>query len=107
MKKPKKTNITPDDLRKTITGLSASFDEELFAKSESELEEYWHFKWDETRSIEGNIYEFYDMLELYSSFCRQWEEHQHNGYICVVERVRDKYQMPKIRALIANLKMKH
>lgn len=79
--------------------LSNKFDEELYAKSDTELEEYWHFKYDKTRSVASNLYEFHGLLELYRSFCRRWEEH-HNGPVCVVERVRDKYLMQKIKDFV-------
>lgn len=90
-------NITEDDIKATITGMVSSFDRELFEKSEEELETYWLFTWDSEVSLVGNIYEFHEMLTLYGRFCRRWEDH-HNGYVCIVERVRDKYLLPKIRA---------
>lgn len=49
------------------------------------------------------MYEFFDMLELYKHFCSDWEE-MHHGHVCVVERVRDKYLMPKIKEFQAQLK---
>lgn len=33
---------------------------------------------------------------MYARSCQRWEE-IHNGYVCVVERVRDKYIIPKIK----------
>jgi hypothetical protein len=39
------------------------------------------------------------MLNLYAGRCRRWEE-MHHGSMSVVERVRDAYMMPKIRAFI-------
>ena len=99
-------NITKDDLGKVITGIADSFDRELYEKTQAELEELWHFKWDENRSIESNIYEWHNCLADYGRFCRRWEHH-HNGYICIVERVRDKYLMPKIKAfadIISNVR---
>jgi hypothetical protein len=80
----------------TIRAISDKFDKELFEKTQGQLEDYWHFKWNDSESIPINIYEFHGMLELYRKFCRRWEEH-HNGSCCVVERVRDKYLMPKIQ----------
>ena len=98
-------DITKDDLEKVITSLSDSFDADLFAKQESDLEEYWYFKWDSNKSLELNIYQFHDMLELYGSFCHRWEG-KHNGHICIVERVKDKYLMPKIKAFAEIIKTK-
>ena len=93
--------VTEKEIGDTIIALSKSFNDKLMEKSESELEEaYWHFKWDASTSLEWNIYRFCDMLKLYGGFCRRWEEAKH-GSCCVVERVRDKYIMPKI-SLFAN-----
>jgi len=88
-------DITEKDIGDTIIALANRFDKELMEKSESELEDYWHFKWKDSDSLERNIYQFHRMLELYSGFCKLWEEAK-NGPSCVVERVRDKYLMPKI-----------
>ena len=54
------------------------------------------------RSKEWNLYKFSDALEMYKSRCRRWEEH-HNGSSCVVERVRDKYLMPKIKDFLTKV----
>ncbi len=85
-----------------ITGLDAvlrglvKHDEgELQRMTSGDLEQFWFFKWNEKSSVEWNIYQFTDLLELYRRQCRRWEE-KHNGSVCVVERVRDKYLMPKI-----------
>lgn len=40
---------------------------------------------------------------LYAHFCEKWEE-QKNGRCCVVERVRDKYLMPKIKEFLKAIK---
>ena len=97
-----KNGVTPDVLKKVMGAIVEGSDRELFALAENELEQYWHFKFDSERSADGNLYLFYDMLKLYSHFVRRWEEH-HNGHCCVVERVRDKYLMPKIRRFLAEL----
>ena len=89
-------------IHQVITSIVKRGNDELFAKTESELEEYWHFKWNPKDSAEWNTYQFHSLLKLYGSFCREWEE-RHNGSCCVVERVRDKYLMPKIRDFIAAL----
>lgn len=62
----------------------------------AELERFWFFKYEPKNSMEWNTYQFYSMLNLYQNKCRRWEE-MHNGYCCVVERVRDTYLMPKIK----------
>lgn len=96
--------ITDETLKQVITSLDDVFDKELFAVPANKLEEnYYHFKWDPMETAEWNTYKFHDLLKLYGSFCRRWEEH-HNGSCCVVERVRDKYLMPKIRDFISDLK---
>jgi hypothetical protein len=87
----------------TITRLASAFDEELFAKSESELEESWFFRWDQKATLEQNIYSFWDMLSLYEKSVSRWEEH-HNGSVCIVERVRDKYLWPKIKEFASHLR---
>lgn len=95
--------VTEKALKHVITSLADGFDKELFAVPAEELEKnYYHFKWDPASTVEWNTYQFHDLLKLYGSFCRRWEEH-HNGSCCVVERVRDKYLMPKICEFIAAL----
>ena len=94
--------VTEKDIGNVITSMMKSFDDELFQKTEAELEENWFFKWDDKASLEWNTYQFHDLLKLYSSFCRRWEE-KHNGSCCVVERVRDKYLMPKIRQFVKQI----
>jgi len=94
--------VTPEILGEVITSLAEGFDAELYAKTEEELEEYWHWHWGDKCSVEWNTYQFFDLLELYSNFCRRWEE-KHNGGCCVVERVRDKYVMPKVRIFLEEL----
>jgi hypothetical protein len=95
-------NITEKDIGSAIKMIAQKFDDELFQKTETELEENWFFKWDDSASIEWNTYKFHEMLKLYGSICRRWEE-RHNGSCCVVERVRDKYLMPKIKQLVQQI----
>jgi hypothetical protein len=90
-------------LAETITTLADAFSRDLFDKTKEQLEEYWHFAFDPKKSVEANIYNFHDMLELYGNFCRRWEEH-HNGSCCVVERVRDQYLWPKIKRFADDLR---
>ncbi|WP_306147271.1 MULTISPECIES: hypothetical protein [unclassified Roseibium] len=88
--------ISEEDIGKAITGIMRSIDAEYEQMTEADLASRWHFKFDPERSMEANMYLFYDYLALYAGSCRRWEE-RHNGNCCVVERVRDKYVMPKIR----------
>lgn len=90
------------ELGNVINTMLSSFDEELFATPADGLDRYWHFRWDNEKSLKWNTYQFHDMLDLYASHCRRWEEH-HHSYICLVERVRDKYIMPKITDFLATL----
>jgi len=92
---PMDTDNLKDDIKNVIEGISDAFDRELYAKTREELEDYYHFRWDDSRSLRSNTYQFWDMLSLYEGQCRQWEEH-HFGHVCVVERVRDRYLLPKI-----------
>ena len=82
---------------KSVTGdLLQQEQQELYRCSQTELDRYWYFVYDETRSKAWNIYTFSDCLEMYKKKCRRWEEH-HNGHVCVVERVRDTYLWSKIK----------
>jgi hypothetical protein len=98
--------MTDNDMEKeigdVITSVIKRFDEELFALSETELIDGWYFRWDEGGSVAWNIYQFSDILESYKRSCRRWEEH-HHGHMCVVERVRDKYLIPRIKAFEVEL----
>lgn len=96
------TDVNANDIRDVIQGIARHADETLRNQTEADLEQYWFFSWDGSRSAEWNTYEFTKLLELYRRQCRRWEE-MHNGSCCVVERVRDKYLMPKIREFIPAL----
>lgn len=91
--------ITEKEIGDTIKKLAERLNVELMKKTEEQLEEYWHFKWTESVPLEWNIYEFHDALKMYGSFCKKWEEKK-NGSCCIVERVRDKYLMPKITEFV-------
>jgi len=82
-------------LGEVITDLVKSFDDDLYSKTNNELKEDWYWNWNPEHSVKYNTYKFFDMLSMYQRICRRWEE-KHNGITCVVERVRDKYLMPKI-----------
>jgi len=94
--------ITEKEIGDTITAINKTVDTELLGKTKEQLDEYWHFEWEDSDTLEQNLYNFHDMLELYGSFCNQWEEAK-NGSCCIVERVRDKYLMPKIREFVEQL----
>lgn len=88
-----------DEMMKTImTGIIANDREELLAMKKEELEDYWFFHWNNNLPLQYNLYEFFKMLDIYSNRCEEWET-LHNGHICVVERVRDQYLMPKLEKL--------
>lgn len=91
-----------EDIGKVITALANSFDAELFAMSADEIAAEWYWGWDDGCSAEWNTYQFSDILELHKGRWRRWEEH-HNGPACVVERVRDKYVLPRVREFLGEL----
>ncbi len=82
------------------TRIVSSDDAALAAMANDGLEQYWHFTYSETASPASNLYAFSQALELYGHFCERWES-AHHGPVCVVERVRDRYLMPKIQAFVA------
>ena len=97
--------VTSEGLAAFAQEIVARHTRELLETPEAELSRRWRFSWDEKASIEWNIYKFSDALEMFKRDCRQWETH-HNGYLCVVERVRDKYLMPRIKEFKATLASK-
>lgn len=96
--------IKQDDIKQLLTSVMKGVDAELFACTQEQLEQCWLFKWNPEKSKAWNFYEFHELLGLYRRKCRKWEEH-YNGHVCVVERVRDKYLLPKIEAFIEQLKI--
>jgi hypothetical protein len=98
-------NVTQDAIKGVVMDVIRRSDEELFSLSQEGLDCYWHFRWYDAYSFAYNIHEFNDCLDLFKRFCRRWEEH-HHGSVCVVERVRDIYLMPKIEEFMAVLKEK-
>lgn len=98
--KSEKIEVTERGLKEVVTGIAQMVDVELFSTPQEGLEErYYHFRWDENKSVEWNAYLFNDLLSLYSRRVSRWEEF-HNGPVCVVERVRDRYLMPKVREFL-------
>lgn len=88
--------VTKEDIGNVLDGFVKRIDAEYQSMTEDDIRARWRFTFDPARALHINIYEFHKMLELYRSSCRRWEE-MHNGSSCVVERVRDKYLMPKIK----------
>jgi hypothetical protein len=94
---------TSDAIKEVITRLESRQTNELLAMNSKELSQDCLWEWVETKSIEWNTYQFFCTLELYKRRARRWEEH-HHGACCVVERVRNQYLLPRIRAFLAELK---
>lgn len=90
-------------IRDMLTSIVSRSEAELLATPEADLGNRWHFYWDDKASPAWNLYKFSDALESLKRDCRQWETH-HHGSCCVVERVRDKYLMPKIKDVLERLK---
>lgn len=99
------SKITEKEIKNCFNGITEAGNKELKEMSQADLERYWLWKWNPNQSKEVNTYKFFDLLELYSHFCRRWEE-MHNGHGCVVERVRDRYLMPKIKIFVAEISTK-
>lgn len=93
------TTVTQDDLAEVINGLASRVDTELLSMSADEISSEWYFKWEEDRGIVWNAYQFNEILSLHKRRWRKWEEH-HNGSCRVVERVRDKYVLPRIQEFL-------
>ncbi|WP_231365803.1 MULTISPECIES: hypothetical protein [unclassified Thioalkalivibrio] len=90
------------DIKAVMEDLADSFDKDLLALSAEEIAAEWYWSWDAGQSVEWNTYQFSDILELHKRRWRRWEEH-HNGSVMVVERVRDRYVMPRVREFLAAL----
>lgn len=89
------TTVTTADISNVLTGMLKGINDEILATPEAELPKRFYFTYNVAYSKAMNMYKFSDALERYKRDCRQWEEH-HNGNSCVVERIRDKYLLPKI-----------
>lgn len=95
-------NVTKEQIDDVLRELVDRSNAELLALSADEIAADWQWRWKEERSAEWNAYEFNKALEFHKRRWRRWEEH-HNGYSCVVERVRDKYVMPRVREFLTAL----
>lgn len=94
--------LTKDALKTVLQGIVGGYHEELKALSQADLEKYWFFQYDPSKTKAWNLYQFHSLLDLYRKHCRSWEE-LHHGSCCVVERVRDQYLMPKITQFLVDL----
>ena len=97
-----KMEPTQEQIGNVLTAIAKTANDELLSLDEATLGAQWYWRWEEGRSTEWNTYKFSDMLDLHKRRCRRWEEH-HGGSCCVVERVRDKYLMPRVREFLAAL----
>lgn len=95
--------VTEEDVGKVLTGFMRRIDADYQGMSEDDVRARWYFTFDGEKSLTWNMYQFHSMLALYGGTCRRWEE-MHNGSSCVVERVRDKYLMPKIKEFEASVR---
>lgn len=95
-------NPRQEEIGEILSALKERSEKKLLALTEAELADLWWWNWEEDRSVEWNTYKFSAALEVHKTRCRRWEEH-HNGNCCVVERVRDKYVMPRVRGFLAAL----
>lgn len=91
------------DIGNVMANLAQTFDAELFALSAEQLREEWRWRWNPGASELGNVYKFFSHLGTHKYRCERWETH-HNGSACVVERVRDKYIIPRIKELLEHLR---
>lgn len=95
--------VTEKDIKEVMVGiLTRSRNELLAIEDPAGLEKYWYFRYDPKASVAWNTYMFFDCLEMYKRSCRDWETAK-NGSCCVVERVRDKYLMPKIKLFLKEI----
>jgi hypothetical protein len=94
--------LTQQAVATVLQGIVSGYQDELRALSQEDLEKYWFFQYDPSQSHAWNLYQFHSLLDLYRKQCRAWEE-LHHGPCCVVERVRDRYLMPKITQFLVDL----
>lgn len=86
-------------LQQAARAITAHSDAHIRSLPQLALEDSWFFRWDATAPLDLNLYEFFDLLDLYARTCERWE-HLHGGHVGLVERVRDRYVLPKIRWLL-------
>ena len=88
-----------ESIADALTSIAERADGALLDLDEAEIAAQWFWRWEDDKSAEWNIYTFSNELERYKRRCRRWEDRK-NGSCCVVERVRDKYVMPRVRELL-------
>lgn len=91
--------VTEDDIGNVLDGFVSYINSEFEEMKKEDLESRWFFKFEPEKPLHWNFYKFNDCLDMYRISCRRWEE-IHNGSVCVVERVRDEYLIPKIKDFI-------
>jgi hypothetical protein len=91
-----------EEVSQVLIGIGMSWKTEIINTNKEDLDKFYFYKYDGSRTLEWNTYQFAEALDAFKRTCRTWEEH-HNGYTCVVERVRDKYLMPKIKQFLADV----
>lgn len=95
-------NPTQEQIGGMLTEIASRADSEMMNLEDAELSAQWYWRWEDGRSIEWNTYKFSDALEAHKWRCSRWEA-RHNGGCFVVERVREKYVMPRVREFLAAL----
>jgi hypothetical protein len=97
-------DFSHDDLNAVVDGILSNEQSTLEnIINPGDLESFWYFKYNPANTVEYNLYSFMDMLWLYQRKCRAWET-MHHGSACVVERVRDRYIMPKILEFVETIR---
>ena len=94
--------ITANAIATVLSSLMTADHEALKVATQEDLEDYWFFHYDTSQSNAWNLYQFHSLLDIYRRRCRTWED-LHHGSCCVVERVRDRYLMPKIEQFLIDL----
>jgi len=94
--KKNRARLSQKESRNLMKEIIKKNNADLKTMKQEDLEKHWHFRWNDKEGIEENLYRFCDRMDIYGSFCYRWER-IHNGHDLMVERVRDKYLMPKIK----------
>lgn len=94
--------VNEHNISDVLKNIASAADKELLALSQEQMQEEFYWEWESNSSAEWNTYQFNMILNLHMRRWRRWEEH-HNGHFCVVERIRDKYVMPRIREFLNEL----
>lgn len=94
--------LSCNDIIEVLESMNKTIQKSYAMMTEDEILNNYFFIWNKDKSVWQNTYEFTQLLDIYKGSCRRWEE-QHNGHSCVVERVRDKYLMPRINDFLFDL----